>query len=203
MEYIISILIGYIIGSIPTAFIVLKFHSGKDIREIGSGNVGTLNSFEVTNSKLIGIIVLVVDVIKGVLSVLIIKHLFGDQFIFSVISLISAVFGHCYSIWLKFSGGRGLATAAGGAIVLSPLITVFWLIFWFLIKKWKKDIHLANVAATLGIILVLIPFSGFLNSYSLPPATSNFIFSFYLSLLMIIILTKHVKPIYKIMRKNK
>lgn len=202
MEFIIAILIGYFIGSIPTAFIVLKIGRGIDIRNEGSGNVGTLNSFEVTNSKKIGLIVLFTDVLKGLLSVLIVNYIFGFQFVYSMISLLSAVFGHCYSIWLKFKGGRGLATFGGGSIIISPIINAIWGISWVILHKLKKDIHFANIGASVTVILAVILFSDMLNNLSFPPAKQSIIFSFYLSLLMIIILSKHWEP-FKILIKNK
>ena len=127
-EIIICVFVGYLIGSIPSAYLILKIFKNKDIRELGSGNVGTLNSYEVTESKLIGISVLISDSVKGILSVLIVKYGVGNEFIFLIVSLNAAVLGHCYSIWLKFKGGRGLATAGGGSLVLSPAILIAWII---------------------------------------------------------------------------
>ena len=203
LEIFISTVIGYLIGSIPSAYLILKFIKGKDIRNLGSGNVGTLNSYEVTNSKKIGISVLISDTMKGILSVLIVKYGIGNEFLYLVSSLTAAVLGHCYSIWLKFKGGRGLATAAGGSLILSPLILLFWLLSWYIVHKLKKDIHLANVSATIIVIILVSVFSSFINSFTYPSAESNFIFVFSISLLMIIILSKHIEPIKDLLRKKR
>jgi glycerol-3-phosphate acyltransferase PlsY len=203
IELIISLLIGYLVGSIPSAYLILKFFKDKDIRKLGSGNVGTLNSYEVTNSKLIGISVLISDSFKGILSVLIVKYGIGNEFIYLAASLNAAVLGHCYSIWLKFKGGRGLATAAGGSLVFSPAILISWLFSWYLVHKFKKDIHIANVAATAFVIILVSVFSSFLNSFTFPSAESNFIFAFSISLLMVIILSKHIEPMKEFMRNKK
>ena len=112
---IFSSIIGFLLGSFPTGFIFLKKAKGVDITKEGSGNVGAMNSFEVSNSKLIGYSVFLIDFLKGSASVLIPSFLFPDQFIFPAISLLFAVFSHCYNPWLNFKGGRGLSTAAGGA----------------------------------------------------------------------------------------
>ncbi len=202
MEVLIAIITGYFIGSIPTAFIILKVSRGLDIRKEGSGNVGTLNSYEVTNSKIIGVVVLIIDALKGLLSVVIINYLFNDQFVYSMISLLSAVFGHCYSIWLKFKGGRGLATFGGGTLVISPIINAIWGISWLILYKGKKDIHFANIGASIAVILSVIFFADLLNKLSFPSAKESIIFSFYLSLLMLIILSKHWEP-FKVLIKNK
>ena len=123
MEYLISSLIGYLFGSFPSAYIFLKKAKGMDITKEGSGNVGAMNSFEVSNSKVIGYSVFLVDFLKGAASVLIPAFLFPDHFIYPAISLLFAVFSHCYNPWINFKGGRGLSTAAGGAAFLFPLST--------------------------------------------------------------------------------
>lgn len=203
MSILIISLVGYLIGSIPTAYIILKFRRGIDITKEGSGNVGTLNSFEVSNSKKIGIFVLFIDLCKGIITVLFVKFFFENDFTLQIIGLLFAVLGHCYSIWLKFKGGRGLATAAGGTLIISPIIPILWLIFWYIIHKWKKDIHLANIAATVLIIFSAILFVDQLNKIAFPPAEVNFIFGFSLSLLMLIILSKHIEPLKILLNKKR
>lgn len=203
MNILISAIIGYFLGSIPSAFIILKVRRGVDIRNEGSGNVGTLNSYEVSNSKKIGFLVLMTDMLKGVSSVVLIKIFFGETFLLPMISLLFSVFGHCYSIWLKFKGGRGLATAAGGALVLSPIILVIWGISWVVFNRWKKDIHFANIAATILVLLCALFISNYLNKLSIPPADTSFIFGFSLSLLMLIILSKHWYPLIELVKINR
>ena len=117
-------------------------------------------------------------------------------------SLVFAVFGHCYSIWLKFKGGRGIATVAGGTLILAPTIITLWLVAWGIIYKIWKDIHLANILASCVLIMIALIASPILNNLSFPPSSSNFIFGFYLSLLMLIILSKHWEPLKVILRKK-
>ena len=195
MEILLSIIIGYFLGSFPTAYLILKIRRGIDIRTEGSGNVGTLNSFEVTNSKKIGILVLVIDVLKGMLSVVFVKYLIGDHYNLQITALLFAVLGHCYSIWIKFKGGRGLATAAGGILLISPIILIIWILSWKLIHLIKKNIHIANILATFSVIICSILFSNLLNKFSIVSADSGIIFSFSVSLVMIIILSKHINPL--------
>lgn len=202
MNYIPILLIAYLIGSFPTGFIVLKMFRGLDITKEGSGNVGTLNSFEVTNSKKIGILVLIIDLLKGILSVLITKSFFSNDFITTSLALNFAVLGHCYSPWIKFKGGRGLATAAGGTLFFSPMITFMWLFSWFIIKKIKNDIHIANIGATIITILSTIFLVQPLNYVTFPKAESYIIFIICISLMMIIILTKHIEPLKEIINKK-
>ena len=195
MDMLFSAIIGYFFGSFPTAYLILKKKRGIDIRTEGSGNVGTLNSFEVTNSKKIGISVLFIDVLKGVFSVFMVIYFIGDHFNLQITALLFAVLGHCYSIWIKFKGGRGLATAAGGALLISPLILIIWALSWKLIHLFKKNIHIANILATFSVIICSIIFGDLINSLSIVNADSNIIFSFSVSLVMIIILSKHIYPL--------
>ena len=130
MEFLFSALIGYLLGSFPTAFLILKKSKGINITERGSGNVGAMNSFEVSNSKVIGLVVLVIDALKGLLSVYLPLLFFQVNFMPPAIALFFAVFAHCFNPWLNFKGGRGLATAAGGASLLFPFALVVWGILW-------------------------------------------------------------------------
>ena len=95
MDYLFSALIGYLLGSFPTAFIILKISKGINITEKGSGNVGAMNSFEVSNSKVIGLVVLIIDAFKGLLSVYFALLFFQINFIFPAVALFFAVFAHC------------------------------------------------------------------------------------------------------------
>lgn len=202
MDIVITSIIGYLIGSIPSAFLIIKSKNGLDIRNLGSGNVGTLNSYEVTNSKHIGITVLFFDLIKGIISVFLAKNIIEDTFLIGIISLNFAVLGHCYSIWIKFKGGRGLATAAGGALLLAPYILVIWLLIWLTVYQFRKNIHLANIFATTAVIFFTLFLNNLLRSTSFPPAESNFVFGISVSLLMLIILSKHWTPLLEIIKKN-
>jgi len=194
MEFIISAIIGYILGSLPTAYILLK-RKGIDITKSGSGNVGAFNSLEVSKSKLTGFIVFAVDFTKGLVSVLLAKFLFGNQFEFQITALLFAVFSHCYSPWLKFKGGKGLATGAGGTIILMPVILGLWIIFWIFLYVYKKNIQVANSAAS-GLVGLLAFFtSDILNKYSNPPATNNNFFGWMTLILFLVILTKHIIPL--------
>ncbi len=164
--------------------------------------MGTLNSFEVTNSKKIGISVLIIDLFKGIVSVLLAKYFFPNDFLAITGSLNFAVLGHCYSPWLKFKGGRGLATAAGGAILVSPTILIIWIVIWFLLKKLSKHIHIANIGATLMIIVVVNLFTDNLNKLTFPNADERIFFIFSISLTMLIILSKHIKPLKDLVTKK-
>ena len=209
MEYLISSIIGYLFGSIPTAYIFLKKTKGLDITSEGSGNVGAMNSFEITNSKLIGISVFFVDFIKGIASVLVPQLLFPGVFIFAAISLLFAVFSHCYNPWLKFKGGRGLASAAGGAAFLFPFLLVVWGVLWVIFYIMRKDILFANISSTVFSILVVFGTSDIAVKYAFPkPVNIPELMLISIAVLMIIFI-KHIEPLkeliasYKSISRNK
>jgi glycerol-3-phosphate acyltransferase PlsY len=202
MKYFLSIIIGYIIGSIPTAYILLK-KRGIDITKRGSGNVGALNSFETTKSKTIGAFVLLIDLAKGFLSVLIVKLFISSEFNYQMISLTFAVFAHSFSPWIRFKGGRGLATAAGGALILSIPILVIWVLSWSIVIVINRNVHIANFAAITFSILSCILFADRLNQYTNPPAASSIEFTILVSTMFVIILVKHINPLFKLFYENK
>jgi glycerol-3-phosphate acyltransferase PlsY len=154
LDYLYLALGAYLIGSIPFAFLLVKTFSGKDIRHEGTGNVGAMNSFDITGSKLLGIAVMVLDALKGVVSVLLAVHYFGDEDYVKQASAFFAVLGHCYPLWLKFHGGRGLATAMGACLLFVPSLVVSWCVVWVLAWLYSKKLHFCNISATFCVILI-------------------------------------------------
>ncbi len=201
MNYFFSAIIGYILGSLPTAYILLK-RKGIDITKSGSGNVGAFNSLEVSKSKVTGLTVFAVDFLKGFLSVFLVKSLYGNYFEFQIVALMFAVISHCYSPWIKFKGGKGLATGAGGTILLMPQILVLWIVLWIFVYIYKKDIQVANSAASGLVGLLAIFTSDILNKYSTPPAQNSAFFGWMTLILFIVILTKHIIPLMEYFKEQ-
>jgi glycerol-3-phosphate acyltransferase PlsY len=159
ISYIVIVLVAYFIGSLPTAYLLLKRKSNLDIRKEGSGNVGSMNAYEVSGSKVVGIIVGVGDALKGVIAVLVASTIMPDSFWAVALGLLVSIVGHNYSVWLRFKGGRGLATAAGGLFVIGIGYTIFWCVIWAGVRITKKDILFSNIVATITapIALLLCP----------------------------------------------
>lgn len=202
MEYLFSSIIGYLFGSIPTAFLVLKKSKGIDITNTGSGNVGAMNSYEVTNSKFIGILVFLIDFIKGLLAVLITRLIFNDVFIYTALALLFALFSHCFNPWINFKGGRGLATAAGGTIILFPYLLFVWIVLWILIYIFKRDILTANIFATvISLFTVYLTKNIALDYVFAANVTSSELILFTTSGLLIIFI-KHIEPLKEIIFKK-
>lgn len=203
MNYLISAIIGYLLGSFPTAYIVLKKLHNLDVTATGSGNAGAMNSFEITNSKTVGLIVLVIDALKGLISVYICLLFFPLNFIFPALALFFAVFSHCFNPWLNFKGGRGLATAAGGAALLSPLILISWGVLWGLIFLLRKDILIANVGATIFTLFLVLTSLDFIFTYSNPTPDSYGSLAMFSTGLLTIIFIKHIEPLKEIINNFK
>lgn len=144
-------IVAYLVGCIPTAWIALKLQNGKDIRTEGSGNVGARNVYDVTGSTALGIVVAVVDALKGaaVLSAVMWHH--PDSFYAAAVVSVAVVVGHSWNVFLKGKGGRGLATALGVFAVLNPAFIIVWgaayLTGYYVIRR---NIHVATVVACIG-----------------------------------------------------
>jgi glycerol-3-phosphate acyltransferase PlsY len=187
--------VGYLIGSIPTAYLFVRWKSKLDIRTAGSGNVGTLNSYTVTRSKLIGVLVLVVDLLKGFCAVLIAAAIApGMGFGASALGGISAVVGHNFPFWLKFKGGRGLATAAGVLLFLQWLVIPFWGFWWAIGFLLTRNVNVGNAIACLVTLLAVLVLPVNLLAGLLPEGATDFGFRLFGVVLIGAVLLRHIEP---------
>lgn len=153
MLILVIVLISYLLGSVPVGFIVGKT-KGIDIRKHGSGNIGTTNAFRVMGKA--GIIVLAGDVAKGILAVLLGKYFGGP--VVGLISGLAAMAGHNWSIFLKFNGGRGVATAAGVLIALAPPVMVLALSIWGITVFITRYVSLGSILGAGPVPILLWAF---------------------------------------------
>jgi len=152
--WLLALVLAYLIGSLPTAYLVARYVYGFDIRRRGSGNVGATNALR-TMGTVPGLIVLVTDVFKGVLAVWIGCAAGGQEL--AALTAFLVLLGHNWSIFLSFKGGRGVATAAGAILILAPAV-LFWLvIIWITIILVTRYVSLGSIiAASLAPILMII-----------------------------------------------
>ncbi len=165
--------ISYLIGSIPFGFILTKIFLKKDIREIGSGNIGATNALR-TGNKLIGYSTLILDISKAVILLLIIKFNFSE-YLFT--SSIAVFLGHVFPIWLKFKGGKGVATYVGILFCIDIYLAVIFIIVWFVVFIISKYSSLASMIASLFVPL---------SSYFL---LNDINYYFYIILFLLILIT--------------
>ena len=200
MTLLISFIGGYLFGSIPTAYLIVRRRAGIDIRKTGSGNVGAFNSYDVTRSKQIGIMVGVLDGIKGFIVALAAWQLLGGSFWIQSTALCGALIGHNYPVWLHFRGGRGLAPAAGGMFAIGISYTIVWCVTWAIVFKIEKDVLKANIFAILltPMILLIVP-SAWIEAVMVHniSATDYRIFSFIMSSIHLL---SHWQPLKEIIR---
>ena len=157
MEYLIISLCSYLIGSIPFGFLLTKIFLKKDIRNIGSGNIGATNALR-TGNKSLGYSTLILDITKAILPVLYVKFNYPD-YIF--IASLSAFLGHVFPVWLKFKGGKGVATYVGILFSLDIILGLIFIISWattFLISKYSS---LSSLVSSLMIPVYIIIFENY------------------------------------------
>ena len=149
IDIFIIIFISYIIGSIPFGYILTKFFLKKDITKIGSGNIGATNVLR-TGNKFLGYLTLLLDVVKAVIPLLIIKYYFYD---YIYISSLSIFLGHVFPIWLKFKGGKGVATYVGILCCLNIYLGISFGVVWLFIFLIFKYSSLSSLFGSLSIPL--------------------------------------------------
>ena len=184
------IIIFYLIGSLPFALILTKLSGFGDIRNIGSGNVGATNVLR-TGNKYLAFIVLSLDIIKGFIPLIILQVYFEDLSLLNKIILGHfAIIGHIFPIWLKFKGGKGVATYIGFLFSINPYIGLLFLILWMAVALSTKYSSLGSLTAILvaPIYFIFINFNLYIG-----------IFFIYLSL---IIYLKHSENIKRLLNKT-
>ena len=192
VNHLITAILGYLIGSLPTAYLLLKYFKNIDIRLEGSKNVGTLNSLRVSQSRFIAASVLLIDFSKGFLSVWIAWQIFGETFLTGAVALFFAVLGHCYSVWINFRGGRGLATTGGGGILVAFPVIVLWIIFWVIAFLFRKNIHFSSVLASILTGILSFTSAKYLNEWSRYPSEHLALFTVLILLILTVIIIKHI-----------
>ena len=146
----------YLLGSIPTGYLLVLAFRKEDVRETGSGNIGATNVAR-AGGKGLGIVTLVLDALKGYLAVLLAMHFAptvnGIVSTLAVSAAVAAVVGHIFTVWLKFKGGKGIATALGVFLALVPLVALSALGLFIVVFAISRYVSLASIAAAASIPL--------------------------------------------------
>lgn len=205
IEIALVIIISYLVGAIPNAYLVGKLFYKKDLRQEGTGNIGAMNTFDVTGSKLAGVAVFILDFAKGMLAIWLISLIFESDFYYIRLAGIFAVIGHNYNIFIGFKGGRGLSTAAGVLTMINPLPILMWGIMYFTTKKVIQDnVHVGILGGCIGslVLLIGVPKEG-LEIFA---QTSNFeilSFKIFYAVLGLVIVSKLAKPLRELFGSDK
>ena len=152
MDIFLIGIISYLMGSVPFGFILTKIFLKKDIREIGSGNIGATNALR-TGNKIVGYSTLILDILKAVTPVVYVKIFYQD---FLYIASLCAFLGHVFPIWLKFKGGKGVATYVGILFAINIYFGIIFTISWFVTFFISKYSSLSSLVGTASIPIYLL-----------------------------------------------
>lgn len=158
MNIFLVILFAYLIGSIPFGIIISKIMGLGNLRNIGSGNIGATNVLR-TGNKLAAILTLIFDLLKGAIAVIITYYIFNDTT--AQIAALSSFLGHCFPIWLKFKGGKGVATFIGISLALywpaGILICLTWVLTAFLSRISSLSALISSLSSILWVWILGVP----------------------------------------------
>jgi glycerol-3-phosphate acyltransferase PlsY len=144
----------YLLGSIPFGLLLTKLFGGGDVRKGGSGNIGATNVARVAG-PLAGILTLIFDTAKGAAAVWIAARMTNDSATWMMIAAFGVLLGHCFPVWLKFKGGKGVATALGVFLALSPLAAISALLLFILCVVYWRYVSLGSVSAAAAMPLLI------------------------------------------------
>ncbi len=146
-DTLIALAIGYLLGSIPFGFVLTRLGGKGDLRKVGSGNIGATNVLR-TGSRGLAALTLLLDCLKGTVAVVIVARLFGDEA--ARLGAAGALVGHLYPVWLKFRGGKGVATLLGILIPLMPTAAIIYAAIWLLLLLTVRISSVAGIAAAVS-----------------------------------------------------
>lgn len=149
----LALLAAYLLGSIPFAYLAVRLAGRGDVRRIGSGNVGATNTLRAAGWK-VALAVAMLDVGKGVGAVVLMRAMTGSP-AWAAAAGVAAVVGHCFPVWLRFQGGKGVATAVGAFAVLAPYACAVVAVIWVVVLAAFRYVSLASLAAAGSFPLAL------------------------------------------------
>jgi len=197
METAVVIIFSYICGSIPFGLIITKIFTDQDIRKIGSGNIGATNVLR-TGKKYLAITTLLLDVIKGYIPVLITVQFFPQLI---QLSALIVFLGHIFPIWLKFSGGKGVATYLGVLFALSFSLSLLFIFTWVVVSLIFKYSSLSSIFSSLTVAVVSVLKDSIVGSIN-PNLLSGHDIKIILFIFFILIVFTHRKNILNLKNKT-
>ncbi|HEO99700.1 MAG: glycerol-3-phosphate 1-O-acyltransferase PlsY [Campylobacterales bacterium] len=197
-QNILLYLAAYLLAGIPFGYLLAKQFAGVDIKQAGSGNIGATNVLRVVKeqdpklAKKLGAITLFLDAIKGVVVILIAKFLGAPEGVLWTIAVL-AVLGHCFSVFLAFEGGKGVATGFGVLLVMMPVPALIAIIVWLIAAKGLK---ISSLSSLIGLVAFII--ASYLIYPEVPVITSHAP----IWIIAIVIFYKHIPNIVRLFKKE-
>jgi glycerol-3-phosphate acyltransferase PlsY len=149
----LAIVAAYLLGSVPTGYLLFRWSGGGDIRRHGSGNIGATNVMR-SGGKAVGVLTLLLDALKGTAAVLLAREVAGGPW--EAAAAFAAVAGHCYPIFLRFRGGKGIATGCGAYLVLAPLPMAIALGVFAATVLFTRMVSMGSIAAGVALPLAIL-----------------------------------------------
>ena len=198
MEYIVVFFLSYLIGSIPFGLILTKLFTNQDIRKIGSGNIGATNVLR-TGNKYLAASTLILDVLKGYIPIMIVS-----EYIPELVNLacIITFLGHIFPLWLKFKGGKGVATYLGIIAALSIQLFLLFVITWIVVSLIFKYSSVSSMFASLTVFVINFLRETVISADVTLISTSQVINSKILFIFFILIIFTHRKNILNLKNKT-
>lgn len=196
----LAVIGSYLIGAVPFGFIIAK-KRGFNIYEHGSGNVGATNVFRVVG-KTWGILTFALDMLKGFIPAMVIPMLLStigmkDYYVpMQLACAFAAIIGHCWSIYLKFKGGKGVATSAGAMIGLAPLPALIAMVVWVIVLLIFRFVSLASIMA--AIVLAVAVWVAFFMDFMRSGTRFDLYIPIVLNILCVLIILRHKKNIERL-----
>lgn len=197
-QNILLYLAAYILAGIPFGYLLAKQFAGVDIKSAGSGNIGATNVLRVVKekdpklAKKLGAITLFLDAIKGVIVILIAKFLGAPEGVLWTIAVL-AVLGHCFSVFLSFEGGKGVATGFGVLLVMMPIPALIAIVVWLVAAKGLKISSLSSLIGLVGFIIA---------SYVIYPEVPGIGSHAPIWIIAFVIFYKHIPNIIRLVKKE-
>ena len=197
-QNILLYLAAYLLAGIPFGYLLAKQFAGVDIKQAGSGNIGATNVLRVVKeqdpklAKKLGAITLFLDAIKGVVVILIAKFLGAPEGVLWTIAVL-AVLGHCFSVFLAFEGGKGVATGFGVLLVMMPIPALIAIVVWLIAAKGLK---ISSLSSLIGLVAFIIA------SYLLYPEVPQITSHAPIWIIAIVIFYKHIPNIVRLFKKE-
>ncbi|WP_062552285.1 glycerol-3-phosphate 1-O-acyltransferase PlsY [Peptoniphilus phoceensis] len=188
MNYILTLIISYFLGTISGSYIIGNIFLNKDIRKYGSGNAGTTNAMRVLGKKA-GVLTFLIDFLKGAIVTILIRKLFGYNFV--PLGILAAVIGHDFPFYMNFKGGKGVATTLGALALFNFPLTLICYIVWLLATIISKMVSVGSILF-FGSIIIVYSFMSDLSIYNI----------ILINIISIIGIIRHKENIKRIMSGN-
>src|SRR5580700_461487 len=146
MNGLIAVIVAYLVGGIPFGLLIVKLKTGADVREAGSGNIGATNVLR-TTGPLAGVLTLVLDAAKAWLAVFLADRLTGGSEFWMSFAALAALLGHAFPLWLRFQGGKAVASFVGAYAYLAPVPLLAVILLFIFVVAWTRYLSLGSVIA--------------------------------------------------------